>query len=209
MLVSEIFYSLQGEGPRVGEPSVFIRLGGCIEPYCPWCDTAYALHEYAEMGIPEIIREAISYACREVVITGGEPFLQWETGLRSLHEELSSMGFRLSYETSGKAGIPELQETCIILSPKNIRGEWLIDRGILGRASYFKFVAEDSASLKEIDAFVQGNALSGKKVYIMPMGGTRNEQIQRMEMVFCFCRDRGYNMTPRLHVLSFDTRRGV
>ena len=41
MRVSEIFYSLQGEGMLVGTPSVFVRLAGC--PFrCRWCDTAYA-----------------------------------------------------------------------------------------------------------------------------------------------------------------------
>ncbi|MGB4110545.1 MAG: 7-carboxy-7-deazaguanine synthase QueE, partial [Desulfomonilia bacterium] len=43
MLISEIFSSLQGEGPWTGLPAVFIRLAGCVEPLCPWCDTSHAL----------------------------------------------------------------------------------------------------------------------------------------------------------------------
>ena len=39
--VSELFYSIQGEGPTLGKPSVFIRLAGCnLE--CVWCDTKYS-----------------------------------------------------------------------------------------------------------------------------------------------------------------------
>jgi 7-carboxy-7-deazaguanine synthase len=209
LLISEIFFSLQGEGPKIGEPSVFIRLAGCIEPYCPWCDTAYAWNEYFEMSIRDIIRETGRYACKNVVITGGEPFLQWESGLKTLHEKLSGKGFHISYETSGKAGIPDLHGAQVILSPKNIAGKWQISLDVLGKADFFKFVAENIASLGEIHGFVQKNEITKERVYIMPRGMTREEQIQRMELVFCFCRDNGYKMTPRLHILAFDKKRGV
>lgn len=38
--VSEVFKSVQGEGPFTGRPSVFLRLGIC-NLSCVWCDTAY------------------------------------------------------------------------------------------------------------------------------------------------------------------------
>jgi len=209
MRVTEIFHSLQGEGPLIGKPSVFIRLGGCIEPYCPWCDTQYAWHEYAEMNPGEIIREVLRYDCRDVVITGGEPFLQWESGLITLHGELAGKGCRILYETSGKAGIPVLPDATVVLSPKNIKGKWQLALENFDRAHYFKFVAADIRSLEEIHLFVQDNAIPKQKVYIMPMGATREEQLSRMEMVFTFCAEHGYRMSPRLHILVFGEKRGV
>jgi 7-carboxy-7-deazaguanine synthase len=209
MQISEIFYSLQGEGPHLGEPHVFIRLAGCTEPYCTWCDTAYAWHEYEEMDREEIMVAVSGFCCKKIVITGGEPFLQWDSGLESLHEELLEGGFKVSYETSGKAGVPDVKDACIILSPKHLGGAWQIRPGDLKRAHFYKFVAENEASLKEIHTFIQSNALPREKIYIMPMGQTRREQLNKMAAVFGFCRDNGYNMTPRLHVLAFDACRGV
>lgn len=41
LLLSEVFYSIQGEGYSAGFPSIFVRLQGC-NLACPWCDTKYA-----------------------------------------------------------------------------------------------------------------------------------------------------------------------
>jgi len=209
LVVTEIFYSLQGEGPFIGSPSVFIRLGGCIDPICPWCDTEYAWHEFSEMGSDEIIAQINRYDCRNVVITGGEPFLQWETGLKDLHCELVGSGYHIFYETSGKVDIPGLVDATIVMSPKYIEGQWHLPLGNIGNAHYFKFVADDAAALDEIDRFVKDHAISKDRVFIMPEGKTRAEQFKRMESVFSFCRDNGYIMSPRLHVLIFDNKRGV
>jgi 7-carboxy-7-deazaguanine synthase len=146
---------------------------------------------------------------RRVVITGGEPFLQWERGLRDLHAALLGQGFEIQYETSGKAGIPAVAPALVVLSPKHVAGEWLIDQDCLGRADFFKFVAEGRASFEAIDRFIEEYNIEKDRVFIMALGATREEQLARMEEVFSFCAGRGYRMSPRLQVLVFDSRRGV
>jgi 7-carboxy-7-deazaguanine synthase len=136
LVVTEIFHSLQGEGPMLGTPSVFIRLGGCIEPLCPWCDTPYAWHEFTEMAMDEILLEAGRYPVRVAIITGGEPFLQWKSGLKGLHDALVDRSYRICYETSGKAGIPDVQGATIVLSPKHIDGAWRCSGQDLDKADY-------------------------------------------------------------------------
>jgi len=209
LVVTEIFFSLQGEGPFIGRPGVFVRLGGCIDPLCPWCDTEYAWYEFSEMDVEEVLAQVRRYGCTSVVVTGGEPFLQWETGLKDLHGELIRSGYMVSYETSGKTGIPDLMDASIVMSPKYLQGRWQLPAENIPRAHYVKFVADSENTLREIDRFVHEQAIAKEKVYIMPQGRTRAEQLQRMEMVFSFCRDKGYSMSPRLQVLVFDDTRGV
>jgi 7-carboxy-7-deazaguanine synthase len=86
MRVSEIYLSVQGEGPRVGSPTVFVRFGGC-NLRCPlWpCDTQHAIdpkyrNEWQQM-VPERVFEEIERTASgqqwyNVCFTGGEPFLQ-------------------------------------------------------------------------------------------------------------------------------------
>ena len=77
MLISEIFYSVQGEGELTGVPSVFIRASGC-NLRCNWCDTPYASWnpEGKQMTTAEIVSKVQPFAAaRHVVLTGGEPMV--------------------------------------------------------------------------------------------------------------------------------------
>jgi 7-carboxy-7-deazaguanine synthase len=77
MRISEIFYSVQGEGILAGVPSVFIRTSGC-NLRCSWCDTPYTSWkpEGEDLSIDEVFDRATAFtAARHVVITGGEPMI--------------------------------------------------------------------------------------------------------------------------------------
>jgi len=85
MNISEVFYSIQGEGKRSGFPSFFIRTNFC-NLRCSFpqglCDTAYTSWDpydeknVGKMSIDEILNEYKKYSPADVVITGGEPAIQ-------------------------------------------------------------------------------------------------------------------------------------
>lgn len=209
VLISELFFSLQGEGPWAGLPAVFIRLAGCVEPLCPWCDTAYAWSGGERIDTERILETVRSHPCRRVVITGGEPFLQWNSGLEDLHRSLASQKYQIQYETSGKVNIPSVPDALVVCSPKHVDGAWRFEEANLGAVDVFKFVAGGVDWFERIDAFIARYGIEPEKVCIMPLGATRDEQIRNMGPVFTYCRQRGYRMSPRLQILAFDTKRGI
>ncbi len=85
-LVNEIFYSLQGEGARMGTANIFIRFAHCnlqckqeAGPLSPGgfdCDTEFASAE--KMSIAQILGfvKELGGDCRNIIFTGGEPLLQ-------------------------------------------------------------------------------------------------------------------------------------
>ena len=59
MRISEIFYSIQGEGELTGVPSVFVRTSGC-NLRCSWCDTPYASWSPEGRTVDELRHKASS-----------------------------------------------------------------------------------------------------------------------------------------------------
>ena len=96
--VSEVFYSIQGEGTRSGMPCAFVRLAGC-ELRCRYCDTAYAWSDGVRRGVDDLIAEVDAFGCNLVQITGGEPLLQ--PGVHRLMTRLCDLGKAVLLETSG------------------------------------------------------------------------------------------------------------
>jgi len=114
--VSEIFFSVQGEGLNIGKPAIFIRLSGCnFVPPCRWCDTTYAFSEGTEMTEEKIIGECLKYPCKYIVVSGGEPLMQ---PIETLIEQLWIHGFKIDIETNGSIykHLPWVET--IVLSPK-------------------------------------------------------------------------------------------
>jgi 7-carboxy-7-deazaguanine synthase len=103
--ISEIFYSIQGEGTRAGMPCIFIRLQGC-KLRCVWCDTKYALKDKEfEMSltgkeIKEIVKQ---YNCNYIQFTGGEPLEQRE--IIPLMTDFCNDNYIVSLETNGHEDI--------------------------------------------------------------------------------------------------------
>ena len=79
MKISELFYSIQGEGKLTGVPSVFVRASGC-NLRCTWCDTPYASWEPEgeNFSVAQIVERVIAFPARHVVLTGGEPMMMPE-----------------------------------------------------------------------------------------------------------------------------------
>jgi 7-carboxy-7-deazaguanine synthase len=106
MRVTEIFFSIQGEGTRAGRPCVFVRFTGC-DLRCVYCDTAYAFHGGRDLSQQEILERVAAFPCRFVLLTGGEPMLQKE--LPELSRALLAGGYEVAVETHGQrplGGLP-------------------------------------------------------------------------------------------------------
>ena len=82
MKLSEVFYSVQGEGKSAGVPTIFIRLQGCNlwkkGTPCNYCDTSYGwdTKKGKDKSVKDILKEVQQYGSKRVCITGGEPLDQ-------------------------------------------------------------------------------------------------------------------------------------
>jgi 7-carboxy-7-deazaguanine synthase len=110
MRVTEIFFSIQGEGTRAGRPCVFVRFTGC-DLRCTYCDTAYAFHGGEDLSREAILRAIAAHPCRFVCLTGGEPLLQKE--LPDLARELLARGYEVAVETHGQRPLGALPREVI------------------------------------------------------------------------------------------------
>jgi 7-carboxy-7-deazaguanine synthase len=108
----EHYTSTQGEGPSVGVMSQFVRFAGC-NLRCPlWpCDSQFAIEpklfkdSYISVSPQELAsrirRMEGANGARNIVFTGGEPFLQPRANLRQTMTELDGEAFTFEAFTNG------------------------------------------------------------------------------------------------------------
>jgi 7-carboxy-7-deazaguanine synthase len=164
MRVTEIFFSIQGEGTRAGLPCVFVRFTGC-DLRCNYCDTAYAFTGGREATREEILAEVARHPCRLVLLTGGEPMLQRE--LPALARDLLGRGYEVTVETHGQAPLDALPDEVVriadVKTPES--GEPATDLAWLARLrphDEVKFVVSSEADFRWALGVIRGHGLEGR-----------------------------------------------
>ncbi|HEX4168640.1 MAG TPA: 7-carboxy-7-deazaguanine synthase QueE [Bryobacteraceae bacterium] len=227
MKISEIFYSIQGEGSLVGIPSVFIRTSGC-NLRCVWCDTPYTSWspEGEELAVETLLQRVVGYGASHVVVTGGEPMIAPQ--IVALSERLRAAGLHITIETAGTVYAPVACDLMSI-SPKLTNsipreregGRWAaqhdrmrLQPAILRRLTteypfQFKFVVAAPEDLTEIQALCSECAVRPSDVILMPEGIRSDVLHERALWLAEVCKETGFRFSPRLHVDLWGDRRGV
>lgn len=159
--IVEIFYSLQGEGGRAGQATVFVRTAGCSLA-CSFCDTDFRVRR--EMTVEEVAAEARSYGCPWVCLTGGEPTLY---DLSPLCERLHAAGLKLQIETNGQHPRPSWGLDHITVSPKETEGGRL-HPWYLENATEFKYVVDAAEDVERALANPTAGQAGGPALFIQP-----------------------------------------
>ena len=231
MKISEIFYSVQGEGSLTGVPSVFIRTSGC-NLRCAWCDTPYASWnpEGQEMAIEAIMAEVLGHPARHVVLTGGEPMVA--KGIAELAGALKDAGKHITIETAGTVSPSGISCDLASLSPKLANstpsigkaGEgWAtkhekrrLQPGVLSEWArdyecQFKFVVSFPDDLTEIDTVIDslGVPVPAWRIQLMPEGIDAATLASRRGWILNLCKERGFRFCQRLHIELFGNNRGT
>jgi 7-carboxy-7-deazaguanine synthase len=222
--ISEIFYSIQGEGTLAGVPSVFVRTSGC-NLRCVWCDTPYTSWEPEgeERSIDSIVEEVNRFGASHVVLTGGEPMIAPE-----VDELTHRLGGHLTIET---AGTVDAQVRCDLMSisPKlanstphaRAGGRWaqrhdrlryqpeILKRLIQLYPYQLKFVMMEPGDLAQVRAIVEEIGAANNRVLLMAEGVDVGVLAERGRWLAEVSKREGFRFTPRLHIDLWGNRRGV
>jgi 7-carboxy-7-deazaguanine synthase len=222
--ISEVFYSVQGEGMLVGVPSVFVRTSGC-NLRCVWCDTPYTSWrpEGEERTVDSIVDDVNSYGASHVVITGGEPMIAPE-----IKELTARLPQHITVETAGTVDA-NVRCDLMSISPKlanstphtRDNGRWADQHErlryqpeILRRLTQLypyqlKFVITEPGDLQQVNAIVSDIGASRSRVVLMAEGVDAAILAERGRWLADIAKREGFRLTPRLHIDLWGNRRGV
>jgi 7-carboxy-7-deazaguanine synthase len=231
MLISEIFYSLQGEGVLTGVPSVFVRTSGC-NLRCNWCDTPYASWnpEGKARTVAQIVAEVQSHPmARHVVLTGGEPMIAKE--IAPLASALKKLGYHITIETAATVAPDGIACDLASLSPKllnsapderlsatwrrkheSLRWQPTVVRAWLDAYPFqFKFVVAQPSDVDELEGMLASlnREIPRSRVLLMPEGTTLERIRERASWLGEVCKARGYRYAHRLHIELYGNKRGT
>lgn len=204
--VIRIWNTIQGEGPFVGCPAIFVRLAGC-NLQCPACDTDYTTGR-AFMAVSKIAEEVKARSTEDhplVVITGGEPFRQ---DLSQVVNRLSLDGAVIQIETNGTifdATFP-YDKVTLVCSPKAGVSP-MLDPHIAA----YKYIIEDGFVDPHdgLPTSVLGSGLPvgrprpsfcRRAIYIQPLDtGDETENQRHLKAAIDVCMKWGYRLCLQTH----------
>ncbi len=226
LAVSEIFHSIQGEGPMAGFPATFLRLGFC-NLRCVWCDTKYTWdwdrydpkREVRSVPLSEVQRRLKAFPCDHLVITGGEPLLQ-QRALEPLLERLAQDGCFIEIETAGTIlpssalrrmvhqwnVSPKLQNSG---NPRERReNEDAMRTLVANERAFFKFVLCEPTDIEEVNDLVGRYGIEGDRVILMPEAVEPDSLARKGLWVADLCEKFGYRFSTRLQIEWWGGARG-
>ena len=226
MKYSEIFYSIQGEGQLIGYPSVFFRTSYC-NLRCIWCDTPYTSWEPEDkdISVEDAVDAILAHNCKQVVITGGEPFMQ-PKDLTILCHRLRQNGKHITIETNGTL-FERVEADLLSISPKlensnpsecnhhfkqhqrNRINQEVLRQFLDYYNCQLKFVVETERDLFEIHQLETEMQIPTSIIVLMPQGITNDQIQERQNWVVETCKKYGYRYSPRLHVDIWGDTRGT
>ncbi|MCK5460394.1 7-carboxy-7-deazaguanine synthase QueE [Candidatus Gracilibacteria bacterium] len=216
--ISEIFYSIQGEGINAGIPSVFIRFFGC-NLQCHFCDTKYAWNPtdttYQELSTKEVVNKIMQFPlAKNLIFTGGEPAL-FQTAIRKIFKHLpKNQSFTLELETNGSIEIEDDFWDTINISPKlknagNLPYKIHAFDPNLTSKTWWKFVVEDKSDIPEILALQKKLTIPCSRILLMPLAKTKKEIEKNSPQIIEICKKFGFRFCPRLHIFVYSDKKAV
>jgi organic radical activating enzyme len=223
--VSEIFASIQGEGPSAGERCTFLRLAHC-NLRCQWCDTRYSWdweryayeREVRRMTLDEVAATITDHAEPRLVLTGGEPLLQQDRVAQLLGRLPKQLVIEV--ETNGTVRpAPALLERVDQwnVSPKlagsgeprerRLVPEVLAVLAETGRA-WLKIVVGEADDPREAMDLVEALTWPRERVLFMPEADSAAALRERAPRIVTLAQAEGVGVSPRLHVERFGGARG-
>ncbi len=215
--LSELFLSLQGEGPSAGTPAHFLRLQGC-DVGCVWCDSRYTWDPAAGRALTIEAAFAGLTALGDaplLVVTGGEPLEH--TGIDALLAAAVDRWPRVEVETSGLFPPPRHDARLHYnVSPKlpSATPRWgetwrHVAAWVAEPNATFKLVIGDPPDLDDALRRIDEHRLPRERVMLMPEGLTDEAVRRRARDLAEACKRLRLRMSPRLHVWLWGAKRGV
>jgi organic radical activating enzyme len=198
MRISEIFYSTQGEGPKIREKRIFIRLAKC-NLKCKFCDTKYA-YKGEEYEIGSVINRIKSYDCKHLIWTGGEPTLQINEIVRLINK---LKDYSHDIETNGTNCFPvKLFSTAVISPKKQAINEALITEYKKCKNVYFKFVVENRRNYEFWKKLIRELKIPKNKIYFMPEAKDKKTLFKKSKWLRPKTMEDNFNFSIRLQILE-------
>lgn len=239
LAVSEVFYSIQGEGITTGYPAVFLRLGGCNLMCGGWgtqtdgklyddatwrCDSIEVWMKSKGKQFIEIFNKECFNALQSgahLIITGGEPLMQQQNLVHFidwLRDEIWNC--YIEVETNGTI-VPSNDMVNLInqwncspkLSNSGMTKESRINPEAISKLNkyntIFKFVIGDKPTDWEEVVNDYMQYIDKNKIWLMPAGSNKDELEITKNFVAEICKANTIKFTNRLHIEIWNKKTGV